>query len=153
MITFDYVIRQNDLIRPAVGIDVLDTQEIRDNVDVLFRQKLWDSQTYHGILFSRQQVRIYEHLLPYEGADAYKAKEASTLDVLRTVSRFDLKPDLDPDMDSEHYRRLVRRWIELLVGDWSASIPPASKWEFMGLVPAAAEGDLCVAAEVEDLTR
>lgn len=153
MIYFDFVIRQDDPIRPAVGIDILDTQEIGDDVDVRFRQKLWDSQTYHGVLFSRQQVRIYEHLLPCEGADAYKSKEASTLEVLQTVSRFDPNPDFDPGMEVGLYRRLVRRWIELLVNDWSFSIPQGRSRDFMGLVPAAAEGELCVAVEVEDLTR
>lgn len=150
MIRFDFVIRQDDPVRPAVGIDVLDAQEIEDDVDIRFRQKLWDSQTYHGVLFSRQQVRIYEHLLPFEGAEAYKCRVADTGEVLRTVTRNELSPDIAaPAL----YHRLVRQWIELLVGDWSASLPPSAKWEFMGLVPAAAEGDLCVAAEVEDLTR
>jgi hypothetical protein len=149
MIQFDYVIRQEDLVRPAVAIDILEDETISSGVDEAFRKKLWDSQTRHGVLFSQQTVRIYEDLLPENDPSAYKDRNAPTLAVLRTVALGKGFPSLTP----HQYRLLVGKWVDLLVKNWNAAIPPEHTEEFIGLVPAAAEGILETSSWVEDLVH
>jgi hypothetical protein len=149
MIAFDYVIRQEDPVRPAVAIEVLEATTISEHADEDFRKKLWNSQTRHGVLFSREKVRVYEDLLPLNDASAYKYREAETSEVLKTVSWEQSTLADHP----EQYLSLVKSWVELLVANWNASIPPSLTEEFIGLVPAAAEGELLVHADVEDLTQ
>jgi hypothetical protein len=148
MIEFDFVIRQDDPVRPSVAVDIEDADDIDPEVDRAFREKLWKTQTYNGLLFTKNKIAIYEDLLQKDDPSTYTFKVVPTREVLQSTNRGD--PHLEV---LQHYRPLIARWLETLIENWNTAIPPQFSEEFFGVIPAAAEGKLEPCSLAEDLTE
>jgi hypothetical protein len=143
---FDYIIKQAE--GPSIGVEVTLHDQITDEVDRAFREKLWATQLLHGILFSRQRMRVYHDFVSSSDPETFGFREADTSDVLRVVVR-DNSALANPDL----YPTLVRQWIGLLADNWSRAIPPELAETLVGLVSAAAEGELVADTDLEVVPR
>jgi hypothetical protein len=144
MLRFDYIITHEDSYRPSVAVDVDVSEDITDEMDRKFKEKLWSTQTYHGVLVTSKIMRVYEDLLQKDGPETYKSKEAPTREVLTTVAWGGESLER-----SELLHPLVRNWLDVLVVDWGKAIPPNLTEKLVSLAGAASGGRIGFQEEVE----
>jgi len=146
-VDFDFVIKQREE-GPTIGIEVMSRKDITETADRAFREKLWRAGLLHGILVTSETVRIYEDLLLGDGPLTYGIREARAEDILSTVSAD--RKDLE---DAAHFTARVSQWLQLLVENWGAAIPPHLTEPLISLIPAATEGELVRGMFLEDVSK
>jgi len=148
MLRFDYIITHEESFRPSVAVDVDVSENITDEMDRLFKEKLWRAQTYHGVLVTRKEMRVYEDLLQKDGPETYTSKQVPTTDVLATAAW-----EHEALERAELLHPLVRRWLEILIEDWGRAIPPGLTENLISLAGAASGGRIGFQEEVEVFTE